>query len=301
LRSEYTTKSNRLRTLCKIRGVGGVPGFQPTATASPISRKRVSTAMNAPRKIFAALLILSSWTASAVPQLRQDQTSVAEQYLFSAANAERSQRGLTALKWDGALYGAAAVHADTMAAHQNISHQFAGEPDLSTRGSRAGAKFSVISENVAMAPNVVQIHDMWMKSPHHRDNLLDATVNRLAIRVVRRNGQLYAVEDFEKVVASLSLYDQEQRISDLLQNTAQISIVPPTGDARRTCEMSTGYAGSRKPWYVMRFTAGELNRLPDKLVDKLGSGKYHEAAVGACRASGTQNFTAYNIAVLLYP
>jgi uncharacterized protein YkwD len=249
----------------------------------------------------AALLALSLFTAPAVAQIRQDQTSVAEQYLFSAANAERSQRGLPTLRWDAALYTAAATHADTMAAHANISHQFVGEPDLSTRGSRAGAKFSIISENVAMAPNVVQIHDMWMKSPHHRDNLLDATVNRLAIRVVRRNGQLYAVEDFEKVVANLSFYEQEQRISNLLQNTVQISILPPTDDARRTCEMDTGYAGPRKPWYVMRFTAGELNRLPDKLVDKLGSGKYHEAAVGACRASGTRNFSAYNIAVLLYP
>lgn len=258
------------------------------------------TGMSSFGKAFAALVVLSLSTV-AIAQLRQEQISVAEQYLFSAANAERAQRGLPALKWDAALYGAAAMHADVMAAHSNISHQFAGEPDLSARGSRAGAKFSVISENVAMAPNVVQIHDMWMKSPHHRDNLLDATVNHIAIRVVRRNGQLYAVEDFEKAVANLSFYDQEQRVANLLQSTAQINILSPTEDARRTCEMDTGYAGQRKPWFVMRFTAGELNRLPDTLVDKLGTGKYHEAAVGACRATGTQNFSAYNIAVLLYP
>jgi hypothetical protein len=252
-------------------------------------------------KIFAALIVLSLSSAPALAQLRQGQITVAEQYLFSAANAERAQRGLPALKWDGALYGAAAMHADSMAAHANISHQFAGEPDLSTRGFRAGAKFSVISENVAMAPNVVQIHDMWMKSPHHRDNLLDATVNQVAIRVVRRNGQFYAVEDFDKSVASLSFYDQEQRIANLLQNAAQINILSPTDDARRTCEMGAGYAGGRKPWFIMRFTAGELDRLPDKLVDKLGTGMYHQAAIGACRSTGTRNFTAYNIAVLLYP
>jgi uncharacterized protein YkwD len=297
---EFKANFNVLRTLGDKVGEGGHPALVKTKREL-FRRTGFVMGMGSSGNTFAALLALSLATLSAAGQLRQNQTSVAEQYLFSAANAERTQRGLPGLKWDGALYGAASMHAETMAAHANISHQFSGEPDLSARGSRAGAKFSVISENVAMAPNVVEIHDMWMKSPHHRDNLLDATVNQVAIRVVRRNGQLYAVEDFDKAVANLSLDDQEQRVANLLQNAADISILPPTADARRTCEMGTGYAGSRKPWFVMRFTAGELNRLPDKLVDRLGTGKYHQAAVGACPATGTQNFTAYNIAVLLYP
>jgi len=65
--------------------------------------------------------------------------------------------------------------------------------------------------------------------------------------------------------------------------------------------MDSGYAGSRKPWFVMRFTSGDLSHLPQILTDKLATGRYRQAAVGACPATGTQNFSAYNIAVLLYP
>jgi hypothetical protein len=240
-----------------------------------------------------------------VPTLAQQvatgtQISVAEQYLFNAANTERAQRGLKPLRWETALYAAAAFHADAMAVHGTISHQFAGEPELSSRGARAGAHFSLISENVAMAPTAVEIHDMWMKSQHHRDNLLDKQVDHIAIRVVRRGGELYAVEDFQRSVASLSLADQEQAIANLVQQIARIDVLPATEESRRTCSMDTGYDGQRKPWFVMRFTAGSLDRLPDALHDRLVSGKYSQAQVAACRANNTQNFTAYNIAVLLY-
>lgn len=248
------------------------------------------------------LLYLVLYTSSVLPVAAQTASaSVAEQYLFSAANAEREQRGLPTLRWDNALYQAASFHADAMAAHSNISHQFAGEPELATRGARAGARFSVISENVAMASTAVEIHDLWMHSPHHRENLLDTKVDRVAIRVVRRNGELYAVEDFERSVASLSLDDQERRVASLLQQTAAVTVLTAAEDARRTCALNSGYVGPRQPWFVMRFTAADLNQLPDKLQDRLASGKYHQAAVGACAATGTQNFTAYNIAVLLYP
>ncbi len=247
-------------------------------------------------------LLLVLGLAIALPNLfAQQPTSVSEQYLFSAVNAERQQHGLQPVQWDPVLYRAAAYHADAMAEHNTISHQFSGEPELSARGAAVGAHFSVISENVAMGSNAVQLHDLWMHSPHHRDNILDASVDHVAIRVVRHNGELYAVEDFERQVANLSLSQQEQAIADLVQKTANVTILPTTADVRRTCAMDSGYAGSRKPWFVMRFTGGQLNRLPDTLVDKLTSGRYHAAAIGACPATDVQNFSAYNIAVLLYP
>ncbi len=65
--------------------------------------------------------------------------------------------------------------------------------------------------------------------------------------------------------------------------------------------MDTGYAGARKPWFVMRFTAASLDHLPDTLRSRLASGKYHSAAVGACDAKGSGPFTPYSIAVMLFP
>jgi hypothetical protein len=226
--------------------------------------------------------------------------SVAEQYLFSAANAERAQRGLGPLRWDGALYEAATFHAQEMARHGSIAHQFAGEPELTERGRAAGARFSVIAENVAQAPTAVRVHDAWMNSPGHRANLLDPRLDAVAIRVERRGEELYAVEDFERAVVQLSLEEQERVVAGLVQATGGARALAGSEEARRTCGMSSGYAGQRRPWFVMRYSTGDLQQLPEALKAKLGSSSYHEVAVGAC-PSEEQSFTAFNIAVLLYP
>ena len=191
--------------------------------------------------------------------------SVAEQYLFSAANAERAQRGLQPLKWDETLHRAAQRHVGEMAARESISHQYPGELDLEGRGHAAGANFTVISENVAEAWSAPEIHDAWMHSPGHRANLLDPRVNSIGISVMRRGGQLYAVEDFDRAMESLSLEAQESAITNLLRTEARLYMLPNVEDARRTCAMNSGYAGERKPWFVMRFTASSLDRLPETL------------------------------------
>jgi hypothetical protein len=226
--------------------------------------------------------------------------SIAEQYLFRAANAEREQRGLRPLRWDERLSRAANEHAREMAARANISHQYRGEADLAVRGKMAGARFSVIAENVAEAPTAVTIHEAWMNSEGHRANLLDPHVDSVGISVLRRDGQLYAVEDFDRSVATLTFADQEDAVGTLLRQTGTVAVLPGTRDARRTCAMETGFAGQRRPWFVMRFTAGELNRLPSTLREQLASGRFREAVVGACSAEDEEGFTAFRIAVLLF-
>jgi uncharacterized protein YkwD len=235
--------------------------------------------------------------------------SVAEQYLLAAANQERVSRGFQPLRRDPVLARAAAFHALQMAEHADISHGFPGEPELAARASTAGVHFSLISENVAEAPESSMIHQMWMESEGHRANLLDPDINVAGIAVIERNDQLYAVEDFATVVETLSIDQQESTVASLIA-TSGIPVANALGfeaaeaevnAARQTCTMSTGYAGQRRPWFVMRYTASTLKALPTPLQTRIGSGKYHQAAVGACSFAETNHFTSYNIAVLLYP
>jgi len=235
--------------------------------------------------------------------------SVAEQYLLVAVNKERVSRGLQPLRRDPVLARAATFHALQMADHADISHGFPGEPELAARAASAGVHFSLISENVAEAPESAMLHQMWMESEGHRENLLDPNVNVAGIAVVERNDQLYAVEDFATVVEALNIDQQESTVANLIA-TSGIPVVNTLGAeaaeaavnaARQTCTMSTGYAGPRRPWFVMRYTASTLKALPTPLQTRIGSGKYHQAAVGACSAAESSNFTSYNIAVLLYP
>jgi uncharacterized protein YkwD len=230
--------------------------------------------------------------------------TVAEQYLLAAANQERSARGLPLLHRDPLLAAAATRHAEQMAEHAGISHQFPGEAELSDRGAGAGVSFSLICENVAEAPSAIEIHEMWMHSEHHRDNLLEPTIDSAGISVIARNGELYAVEDFARTVPSVSLGEQESAIASLVAKQAAVSLVRApdvVSAARETCSMSTGYAGSRRPWFVMRFTSASLNQLPDELKTRLTSGRYRQAAVGACSNPDPSPFTSYSFAVLLYP
>ncbi len=159
----------------------------------------------------------------------------------------------------------------------------------------------MIAENVAEAWSAPEIHDAWMHSPDHRANLLDPRVNSVGISVMRRGSQLYAVEDFDRAVESLSFEAQENAIAALLRTESRLYLLSNVEDARRTCEMETGYAGERKPWFVMRFTTASLDRLPEVLRERLATGKYHSAVVGACDARGTGAFTPYAIAVMLFP
>ena len=245
---------------------------------------------------------ISVWCSAFVPAaLRAQAGSVAEQYLFSQANAERAQRGLQPLHWDNALYQAAQRHCAEMARRESISHQYGGEPGLAERGNVAGAHFSHIAENVAEADTAVRIHDAWMKSPGHRENLLDPVVDSVGISVMQRNGQLYAVQDFGHTVTALTLDAQEEQVANLIASASSSIQVASSVEARRTCSMPTGFAGQRRPWFIMRYTSGTLDSLPEDLVTKLNSGQYSQAAVGACAARDKQPFSSYSIAILLYP
>ena len=256
------------------------------------------------RSIFAALLLLISSVTHAITRGFPSAPNVAEQLLLTQANEDRASRNLPELKRDPMLSQAALFHAYQMAEHGDISHGFPGEPDLSARGASAGVRFSLITENVAEAGEPTVIHNMWMHSEGHRANLLDPEVNIVGIAVVTRDNEVFAVEDFASTVDSLSLDQQETAVASLLSTTG-LTVVTPDQDAlanaRQTCSMSSGYAGTHQPWFIMRYTASRLDVLPQQLRSRLTSGKYHQALIGACPSSEPTTFSSYNIAILLYP
>ncbi len=280
-----------------------VPNLTPRITpmqSFSISGKKSSTPPRCTAVLAAFCLLATVSTLRAQNELQPEASlTVAEQYLLAAANQDRANQGLPALRLDPVLTQASAFHAREMADHATISHQFPDEPELAERRSNAGVHFSLIAENVGEAPTSVIIHDLWMHSPDHRPNLLDPNVNTIGIAIVSRDNQLYAVEDFASTVEPLTLTQQERAVAGVIAQSG-LQVADTTNDARETCTMPTGYAGSRRPWYIMRYTASSLNEIPSQLKTRLTSGKYHQAVVGACSAN-SRPFSSYNIAVLLYP
>lgn len=252
--------------------------------------------MSTPRlgpSILAACMLFVLSPVSARPQ-----TSVADKSLLDAANKDRAAENLPALKWDPALATAAHQHALRMAKLNQLSHQFPGEPSLQDRAREAGARFSVIAENVAQGSTISGIHTQWMHSPPHRANLMDPTLNAVGISVVQSGNTLFAVEDFSTAVPEFSQAEQERQVAAQLDSKGLV-VVTGSADARKTCQLDKGWSGS-KPAIVLRYEMSDLSNLPDEVTQKVNSGKYHSAAVGACAAGDSSEFTRFRVAILLF-
>jgi hypothetical protein len=257
------------------------------------------------RHSFILILTLAVLTSCAAAQ-RAFRTSAAIQpeaaQILELANQARAQAGAPPLQWDPALATAARQHCLRMAAEGPIAHQYSGEQDVSARAEQAGAHFSLIEENVAVGPDPATIHDSWMHSPHHRENLLNPTVNRVGIALVASRGTLYAVADYERVVAELTPTQVETKVAALVEARG-ISILPNPATARAACALSQGMPHAKsgpEPRFIMRWQGAELTQLPPALEQRLASGAYRQAAVGSCPAQSQNAFTAYRLAVLLY-
>lgn len=248
------------------------------------------------------LAALGANRASAQDRGRASERAAAEQ-LFAMANDTRAREGLGRLEWDPALAEAAMKHCLLMARQGPLSHRYQGEPDLTERAGQAGAHFSLIEENIALGSYAGSIHQGWMNSKGHRENLLNPEINRVGIAVVSAQSVLYAVADYSKVVAVMSPEQVETRIAQML-HAQGLAIRRDGADARAACRMDHGLptlTGGGEPQFVMRWQDADMSRLPPDLAARLQGARYRQAEVGSCPARHAEGaFTVYRVAVLLY-
>lgn len=263
--------------------------------------------MNLWKSFAAALTLAACFSAGTLPRLNaqnrphESRPAAAEQ-LWALANDTRTRAGLNRLEWDPALAEAAMRHCLLMAQQGPISHRYQGEPDLAQRTSEAGAHFSLIEENIAVGPYPGGIHQGWMNSQGHRENLLNPEINRVGIAVVESGGNLYAVADYEKAVANVTPEQAEIKVAQLL-HARGLAIRRDNSDARAACRTDHGLprVSGGEPQFVMRWQDADLTHLPPDLAARVQSGRYHQAEVGSCPAQHDQGtFTVYRMAVLLF-
>lgn len=246
---------------------------------------------------FLALTLAARAQSDASAAINQMERGAAAD-LLQATNQDRSSQGLQPIHTDWALTKAAEEHAQRMVAAGTLSHQLPGEPNLIVRVRQAGVHFSTVAEDVAEAPTVGQINNEWMHSPVHRANLLDPRVNAVGIAIVRHHGELYAVEDFARELASLTQVQQEKQVASLL---VQQGLRVQPGDALATSYCNGTPRGTRPlPALVVRYSTVDLSRLPPRVERGIGVGTYHRAAVGVCSPANQNGFSAYQIVLLLY-
>lgn len=154
------------------------------------------------RTLYIALLMC----AGLVPAIAAAQANPSpdQRKMLDLLNRERRAEGLPALQWDQHLAQSARTHALLMVAQNDLSHQLPGEADLSVRVGVTGLRFTATAENLALAPTVDTAHDGLMKSPHHRENIMNGEYNSVGISIVPGGGELYFVQNFARVVPTYS-------------------------------------------------------------------------------------------------
>jgi uncharacterized protein YkwD len=231
-----------------------------------------------------------------------DMRAAAEQ-VIALANQARAQAGVGQLQWDPALAAAALKHCQRMAQEGPIAHRYGGEPDLGDRAAQAGAHFSVIEENVAIGQSPEAIHEEWMQSPGHRQNLLAPEIDRIGVAIVPARGVLYAVADYSRGVQQMDASQVEARVAALIKPSG-VEILRDPSVARAACATDEGMPraeGAMQPRFIMRWQDAELSHLPPELAQRLSTSRYRSADVGACPAQGVEgSFSAFRIAVILY-
>ncbi len=287
-------------------------GARASVHVSPSQRaQRVQQADLFAARCFTVLLLIFAILTSLFVTVHAQQQSAnyVERALFDAANRERAAQGLQSLRWDDTLAAAARNHAALMAQRNTLSHQLPGEAPLQDRARIAGARYTVIAENVAEGPTAETIHSGWMHSPHHRANILDPDLTAIGIAVAiaagrgatsgSTPGMFFAVQDFSQSVADLNLQQQERQVSSQL--AARGLQVTSGGDAaRKTCTMDRNNWAGPTPSLMMKYEGSDLSQLPAQLDQKIQAGKYRAAAVGACQPPNSGTFTHFRVAVLLY-
>ena len=116
--------------------------------------------------------------------------------LLGLINQDRARLGLAPLRLSRTLSQTAQSHARVLAGEGFAAHVVSGGDAPIERLAKADVTTPVFHENVALAPNILQVHkDLWA-SPSHRRALLDDKINAvgLGVEVVDTgSGSLYFV------------------------------------------------------------------------------------------------------------
>jgi len=228
------------------------------------------------------------------PNDRSPYDAEAERTLFNLANQARAQAGIAPLQRDDGLTQAARTHAAAMAAQQQLSHQFAGEPGLQQRlAANCSLHLDRAGENVAVASSVEQSHQGLMHSPSHRENLLNPGYNVAGFGVVRAGSSLYVAQDFAH---SLPAYSPRQAgglvtgsIARLRSEASlpQLQWVDSDAAENATCSMARTDSlktVSARGSYVVRYTTEQPETLPDAAAKAIENRAVRTFSVGTCYA-----------------
>src|SRR3954451_183606 len=138
----------------------------------------------------AAVIMICGFIGLVTPNVANadDQGDVTQ--FLSLLNQVRSSVGVRPLSVDPRLVSMAQAWSNQMA----TAHGISPNPNLA---SQSPSGWSVIGENVGMGADFTAIHNAFVASPHHYENMVEPRYNAVGIAVTRADGIIYVTVDFE--------------------------------------------------------------------------------------------------------
>lgn len=145
--------------------------------------------MSLARRAAPALVLLVALLATLLPSPAVAATDTgSEAASLAEIDAERSARGLPALRRSAELQAVARRHAVRMADDGSLHHN----PEL---GSEVSG-WRQVGENVGRGPSADAVHRAFMDSASHRDNILSASFVEVGVGVERRGDVIWVTQVF---------------------------------------------------------------------------------------------------------
>ena len=199
-----------------------------------------------------------------------------------------------------------------MVEHQDISHQFSGEPPLGERIGATGLRFNAAAENVAYAPTVDDIHKGLMNSPPHRANILSPQYNSVGFGIALSQGEIYVTQNFANVVPSyteagfrdaiIANFNKARRAHHLREVEAHPD--PLLNKAACTANVNPNHLIHDLPGVtaLVVFTSSVPDNLPSNMQTAAGDASYRRMNIGVCFKPGPSNgFGSFYVVAAFYP
>ncbi len=127
-----------------------------------------------------------------------------EKAMFKLINRDRSSNNVDLLQFSSRLCNVARIHSRDMARSDKVFHDLPGCQNLSERLQGAGLKVLKQGENVASALSVEDAQESLMKSPGHRQIMLDPDFSSVGIGIVIQGNHLYITQNFVSFIPEVS-------------------------------------------------------------------------------------------------
>ncbi|MGD9344552.1 MAG: CAP domain-containing protein [Candidatus Aminicenantes bacterium] len=147
--------------------------------------------------LFFSLISLSEYGFQALSE--RPGTKEIENELFDLINRERAKQGLSLLQISKSLIPLARRHSKDMAERSDLTHISSDGKTYAERLKEAGLFFKGTGENVAFSQSFLPetIHNSFMRSKGHRENILDPRFDKIGIGVhLRKDEGYYITQDF---------------------------------------------------------------------------------------------------------